>query len=312
MTKGAETAAVRLRTREWGPGGPEPRGSTAPRTPRPQAPGAQSLDAVFCGFSPPARGPSMRQPRGTVRACGGLPRPSLCPGDQQAFDAHHVTARTAEPLHRCPRPCPARDRGARAGTVLNTAQPATPAGLTGRKMLRGRAPGSGRSSLRLGREQDVELGTGCGRPTQGPRDWRATHRLRGGLRRAGCSQRLHAPGLSRRLELAREGWLSAAGLGRGHRPSLSAEASPAPPGVTAVQPAGPVLGSGPGGRPTRRASFSRDDGSCPDGAVQRWDPVEVTGHESGRSGNYEARGLRTPPRGAAPGSGLNQPTSKHR
>lgn len=193
MTTGAETAAVRLRTREWGPGGPEPRGSTAPRTPRPQAPGAQRLDDVLCGFSLPARGPSMRQPRGTVRACGGLPRPGLCPGDQQAFDAHHVTARTAEPLRRCPRPCPARDRGARAGTVLNTAQPATPAGLTGRKMLRGRAPGSGRSSQRLGREQDVELGTD---PTQGPRDWRATHRLRGGLRRAGCSQRLHAPGLS--------------------------------------------------------------------------------------------------------------------
>lgn len=74
MTMGAETAAVRLRTREWGPGGPEPHGSTAPRTPRPQAPGAQSLDDVFCGFSSPARGPSMQQPRETVRvgACPGL------------------------------------------------------------------------------------------------------------------------------------------------------------------------------------------------------------------------------------------------
>lgn len=102
---------------------------------------SRAMTMCSVALSPPVRGPSIQQPQETA-AFGGLPRHSLYPGDQPAFDTHH-TARTAKPLHRSPRPCPARDRGARAGTVLDTVRPATPTDLTSSKMLRGRAPGRG-------------------------------------------------------------------------------------------------------------------------------------------------------------------------
>lgn len=117
-------------------------------------------------------------------------------------------------------------------------------------------PGLGRSSQRLREERDVKEGTWLRfAPRRDPETEghpQAPQRpSEGGLQPvAQRSRPLSAPLAGQRgtahHRRARKGTL---------RPSTSAEARPAPPGVTAVQPAGPVLGSGPEGRPTHRAEL---------------------------------------------------------